>query len=29
VWMTGTEASLFDSAGSDAMRLHIADGTLG
>jgi DNA replication and repair protein RecF len=29
VWMTGTEASLFDSAGSDAMRLHIADGALG
>jgi DNA replication and repair protein RecF len=29
VWMTGTEASLFDSAGTDAMRVHVADGTLG
>ncbi len=29
VWMTGTEASLFDSAGDDAMRIAIADGTLG
>jgi DNA replication and repair protein RecF len=24
VWMTGTEASLFDSAGTDAMRVHLA-----
>lgn len=29
VWMTGTEETLFDSAGSDALRLHIADSTLG
>lgn len=29
VWMTGTEEGLFDSAGSDALRLHIADSTLG
>jgi DNA replication and repair protein RecF len=28
VWMTGTEASLFDSAG-EAMRVHVADGVLG
>jgi DNA replication and repair protein RecF len=29
IWMTGTEESLFDSAGSDALRLHIADSALG
>jgi DNA replication and repair protein RecF len=29
VWMTGTEPGLFDSAGADAMRLRVADGTLG
>lgn len=30
VWMTGTEATLFDSAGPDAMRVAIAgDGALG
>ena len=29
VWMTGTEESLFDSAGSDVLRLHIADSALG
>ena len=29
VWMTGTEEALFDSAGSDAMRLHLADSALG
>jgi DNA replication and repair protein RecF len=29
VWMTGTEASLFDDAGADAMRVHVADGALG
>lgn len=29
VWMTGTEASLFDSAGADAMRVRVADGVLG
>jgi DNA replication and repair protein RecF len=29
VWMTGTEASLFDSAGAGAMRVHVADGALG
>jgi DNA replication and repair protein RecF len=28
VWMTGTEASLFDSAGASAMRVRVADGTL-
>jgi hypothetical protein len=27
--MTGTEEALFDSAGSDALRLHIADSALG
>ncbi len=26
VWMSGTEAGLFDAAGSHAQRLHIADG---
>jgi DNA replication and repair protein RecF len=29
VWMTGTEASLFDSAGADAMHVQVADGALG
>lgn len=29
VWMTGTEESLFDSAGPDAMRVRVADGALG
>jgi DNA replication and repair protein RecF len=29
VWMTGTEASLFDSAGADAMRVQVADRALG
>ena len=29
VWMTGTEESLFESAGTDALRLHIADSALG
>jgi DNA replication and repair protein RecF len=29
VWMTGTEASLFDSAGQAAMRVRVADGALG
>lgn len=29
VWMTGTEASLFDAAGPDAMRLRVADGQIG
>ncbi|HMS20305.1 DNA replication/repair protein RecF [uncultured Sphingorhabdus sp.] len=29
VWMTGTEESLFDSAGNDALRLHIAESALG
>jgi DNA replication and repair protein RecF len=29
VWMTGTELSLFDAAGADAMRLRVADGGLG
>ncbi|MGC1468587.1 MAG: DNA replication/repair protein RecF [Sphingorhabdus sp.] len=29
VWMTGTEESLFDSAGTDALRLYIADSALG
>ena len=29
VWMTGTEESLFDNAGSDALRLHISDSMLG
>lgn len=29
VWMTGTEASLFESAGADAMRVRVADGRLG
>jgi DNA replication and repair protein RecF len=28
VWMTGTEAGLFDSAGAGAMRVHVADGRL-
>jgi DNA replication and repair protein RecF len=28
VWMTGTEEQLFVAAGSNAMRVHIADGTL-
>jgi DNA replication and repair protein RecF len=29
IWMTGTEAALFEAAPVDAMRLHIADGKLG
>jgi DNA replication and repair protein RecF len=29
VWMTGTEASLFDSAGDHAMRICVADTALG
>lgn len=29
VWMTGTEAGLFDSAGPSAMRVRVADGALG
>ena len=29
VWMTGTEESLFDGAGSDALRLFISDSMLG
>lgn len=29
VWMTGTEASLFDSAERNAMRVRVADGALG
>jgi DNA replication and repair protein RecF len=29
VWMTGTEESLFESAGSAAMRVRVADGALG
>jgi DNA replication and repair protein RecF len=29
IWMTGTEESLFASAGSNAMRLRVADGALG
>ncbi len=29
VWMTGTESALFDSAGSGAMRVHVADGAIG
>jgi DNA replication and repair protein RecF len=29
VWMTGTEASLFDNAGAGAMRVQVADGMLG
>jgi DNA replication and repair protein RecF len=29
VWMTGTEAALFDSAGDAAMRVCVADGALG
>ena len=28
VWMTGTEEQLFVAAGADAMRVHIADGTV-
>ena len=28
VWMTGTEASLFDAAGADAMPVHVAEGKL-
>ena len=28
VWMTGTEEQLFVAAGANAMRVHIADGTL-
>jgi DNA replication and repair protein RecF len=28
VWMSGTEAGLFDTAGSHAQRVHIADGKL-
>lgn len=28
VWMTGTEEALFESAGNDAMRVHIADAKL-
>jgi DNA replication and repair protein RecF len=29
VWMTGTEESLFDSAGPDTMRVRVAEGRLG
>jgi DNA replication and repair protein RecF len=29
VWMTGTEAALFDSAGDDATRIHVSDVALG
>ena len=28
VWMTGTEPALFDAAGSDATRIHVADGAV-